>query len=75
MFTFNMLATTVTIFSNPISLKGLLHTKLCYLTPPYFSDIGREHGGIQAEMVLDEDLRVLHLDLQAAEGDCGPHWS
>ena len=26
---------------------------------------GREHGGVQADMVLKQELRVLHLDLQA----------
>ena len=30
---------------------------------------GGKHGGMQADMVLEKDLRVLHLDLQAA-GDC-----
>jgi hypothetical protein len=26
---------------------------------------GREHGNIQADMVLEKTLRILHLDLQA----------
>ena len=26
---------------------------------------GREHGGMQADMVLEKELRVLYLDLQA----------
>ena len=26
-------------------------------------------------MVLGKELRVLHLDLQAAEEDCKPHWT
>ena len=30
---------------------------------------------MQANMVLEKDLRVLHLDPQAAEGDHLPHWS
>ena len=34
----------------------------------------RKHGSIQADMVLEKELRVLHLDPQAAEGDCVPHW-
>ena len=34
---------------------------------------GGKHGGVQADMVLEEP-RVLRLDPQAAEGDCGPHW-
>ena len=33
---------------------------------------GREHGSVQAHMVPEKELRVLHLDLQAAEGDCVP---
>jgi hypothetical protein len=28
-----------------------------------------KHGSMQADMVLEE-LRVLHLDLQVAKGDC-----
>ena len=32
---------------------------------------GREHGSIQADIVLEE-LRVLHLDAKAATGDCHP---
>ena len=31
------------------------------------------HGGMQADMVLDE-LSVLHLDLQAAEGKAVSFW-
>jgi hypothetical protein len=34
---------------------------------------GKKHGSVQADMVLEE-LRLLHLDLQAAEEDCVPHW-
>jgi hypothetical protein len=35
-------------------------------------DVGK-HGSMQVDMVLEE-LRLLHLDSQAAEGDCEPHW-
>ena len=31
------------------------------------------HSSVQADMVLQKDLRVLHLDPQRA-GDCVPHW-
>jgi hypothetical protein len=31
---------------------------------------GGKHGGMPADMVLEKELRVLHLDLQAAERDC-----
>jgi hypothetical protein len=30
-------------------------------------------AGMQADMVLEKELRVLHLDPQAAEGNCVPH--
>jgi hypothetical protein len=35
---------------------------------------GGKHGFVQADMVLEKELRVLHLDLQEAEGECVPHW-
>jgi hypothetical protein len=31
---------------------------------------GGKHGSIQAVMVLEKELRALHLDSRAAEGDC-----
>jgi hypothetical protein len=31
-------------------------------------------GSIQEDMVLEKEMRVLHLDLQAAKGDCARHW-
>jgi hypothetical protein len=36
---------------------------------------GDKPGSIQADMVPEKDLGVLHLDLKAAGGDCLPHWS
>jgi hypothetical protein len=33
----------------------------------------REHGGSQANVVLKKELRGLHLDPKAAEGDCVLH--
>jgi hypothetical protein len=33
----------------------------------------RKLGGTQAGMVLEKELRVLHLDPQV-EVDCVPHW-
>ena len=36
---------------------------------------GGKHGSLQADMVLEKELRVLHLDQQAAEGDCVPLWA
>ena len=35
---------------------------------------GRKQGSMQADMVLEE-LRVLHLDSQAVEGDCVSQWA
>jgi hypothetical protein len=32
----------------------------------------RKHGSIQADMVLEKELRVLHLDSKATRRDCGP---
>ena len=32
------------------------------------------HGSIQADMVLEKELRALHIDPNAA-GDCVPHWA
>jgi hypothetical protein len=32
--------------------------------------LGRNHGGVQADMVLKMELRVLHLDPKATEGVC-----
>ena len=31
------------------------------------------HGDVKADVGLEKELRVLHLDLQAAEGDCVLH--
>ena len=31
---------------------------------------GRKHGSMQAEMMLEKELRVLHLDLLAARRNC-----
>jgi hypothetical protein len=33
--------------------------------------LGRRHGALRADMVLEEELRVLHLDLQTV-GECVP---
>ena len=45
------------------SFRGLVH---CHH--------GGEHGLMQPDMVLGKKLRVLRLDLEAATGDCVPHW-
>jgi hypothetical protein len=38
------------------SFRGLAHCRL-----------GRKHGSMQADMVLEKELRVLHLDPKAKE--------
>jgi len=34
----------------------------------------RKHGGMQADVMPEKELRVLHPDPQAAEGVCVPYW-
>ena len=36
---------------------------------------GKKHSSMQADRVLEKQLRVLHLDLRATEGDCDPRSS
>ena len=36
---------------------------------------GRKHGSVQVDMVLEKELRVLHLDLKAASGGSLRHWA
>jgi hypothetical protein len=36
---------------------------------------GGKHGGMQADMEIERDLKVLHLDPQAAEGNFVPYWA
>jgi hypothetical protein len=33
------------------------------------------NSNMQVDLVLEKKLRVLHLDPQAAEGDCAPQWA
>ena len=35
----------------------------------------RKYGSLQADMVLEKELRVLHLDLQATEETCHTGYS
>ena len=35
---------------------------------------GRKHGSIQADMVLEKELRVLHLDSKAARKRLSSAW-
>ena len=34
----------------------------------------RKHGAVQVDMVLEKELRVLHLDWKVARKNCVPHW-
>jgi hypothetical protein len=36
---------------------------------------GEKHGSVLADMVLEKELRVLHLNPKAAEKYCEPHWA
>lgn len=36
---------------------------------------GGKHDGMQVGKVLEKELRVLHFELQAVEGDCVPFWA
>jgi hypothetical protein len=55
----------VTVIKENISL-GLAYSFRCLVH--YCHD--REHGGVQADMVLEKELRVLYLDTQAIGRDC-----
>ena len=39
---------------------------------PFLSQ--REHGGTQADIGLEKELKAIHLDLPVAAGDRVPHW-
>ena len=54
--------TTATLIKENISLE------LAYSFRGSVHYLQGEHGGVQADMVLENELTVLHLDLQAAEG-------
>lgn len=56
------------------SYKGNISLGLVYR----FKDLayyhhGRKHGGVQADVVLEKEMRVLLLDLQTAGVDCVCH--
>ena len=48
------------IWGGSLQLRGLVH----------LHHHGTKHGSIQTDMVLGMELRVQHLDPQAAEGEC-----
>ena len=52
---------TATLIKESISL-GLVHPLSWWV-----------HGSVQADMVLEKELRVLHLDEQITEGICASH--
>ena len=54
--------------------KHLVRASLQFISLAHYHH-GGKHGGMQADMVLEKELRVLHLDPQVAKGDCVPHWA
>lgn len=50
------------LFGTGLQLRGLVHYTH-----------GMKNGGMQVDMVLEIELRVLHLDPQAAGRECEPH--
>lgn len=36
---------------------------------------GKKHGGVQADMMLEKELRILHLDPWATEATVELHWA
>ena len=49
--------------------KHLLNELSCSFRGPVYYPHGEKHDQ-QAEMVLEKELRILHIDPQATEGDC-----
>jgi hypothetical protein len=59
-----------------ILIKGKHLTILAYSFRGLVRDChDEEHGSVQADMVPEQELTVLNLDPQAAEGDWTPHWA
>ena len=48
--------------------KHLIRAGLQFRVVAYYCH-GRKHGSMPADLVLEKEQRVLHLDLQAAAGD------
>lgn len=61
---------TMTTFIKEKHLLGLVYS---FRGLVYYHH-SRKHGSVPTDMVLEKELRVLHLDPQAAEGDWVPHW-
>jgi hypothetical protein len=58
------------IMTMTILMKKNIKLRLvCSFTSLAHYHHGRKHGSIQANMVPEKELRVLPLDLKAAEGD------
>ena len=58
---------------NPYKGKQLIGTGLYYQRFIVHYHYGRKHGSVQADMVIEKELTVLHFDPQAGEGKCVPH--
>jgi hypothetical protein len=61
--------TTATLIKENISL-GLVYS---FRGSVHYHH-GRKHGGVQADILLEKELRVLHFDPKVAEGHCVSHW-
>lgn len=59
--------------SNPYKGKHLIGASLQVQNLVYYHH-GRKHGGMQADMVLEKEPVILHLDQQAAGGETQRTW-
>ena len=57
---------------NSYKTKHLIGADLHFRGLVYY---GGKHGSVQADMVLEKNLGVLHLDLKAARRRLAQHWS
>ena len=48
--------------------KESISLRLAYSSEVHYHDSGK-HGGVQTDMALEKELRVLNLDLKAAEAN------
>jgi hypothetical protein len=52
--------------------KQLIEAGLQFRDLVYYHH-GETHGSVQTDIVLEKELRVLHVDMKAAAGDYVPH--
>ena len=60
-------------------IKATFMRKMCNCEWLTVSEVDHHHGGkhgsIQADMVLEKELRVLHINPQAARRRLSQHWA